>query len=283
MIRTMISLAIRWFAPMLALFVLGPLAALMVRGLSGPLGGEHFSFLVGPGAAGVVVMLAVVGLALIAGVLGSLIDNPHSGLTSAGLVLCWATWQTGEINGILRATDSRGTLTTLGVEGVIVAVLGIALAWVVLRAGAKKTPPDHVVEHTVPVGDQTLYIGLGVCVLATLVGAYLVAREPLKGQAVAGAIIAGLLGTMAGRLAAPKAPAFGYIVVIGVIAAASPLLASMLAGPEGPLAAARANHLFRPGNILPMDWMAGAFVGAPIGLAWAASMLHKEDPRTAKA
>lgn len=277
MIRTMISLALRWSAPMLALFVLGPLAALLMRDLHGPLGGDQFTFFIGHSfGQGLVVMLSVFGLALVAGVLGSWIDNPHAGLTCSGIVFAWAASQTGQIDGILRATQSNGTLTTLALEGAILAIVGVVMAWVVLRAGAKRTPPDHVLEHVLPKGDPMAYGGLSACIITALIMAYLVARDPMKGQAVAGAAIAGLVGAMVARMSSPRTPALLYVAGIAALAAASPILASLLSGSQGAVVAARSNHLFRAGNILPLDWLAGAFIGIPIGLSWAASMLHKE-------
>ncbi len=275
----MLLMLIRWSVPMASLFALGPLAALLVRTLHGPLGGDELTFLIGPGfAQGLGVLLAVMGIATFAGVLGSRVDNPHAGLTCAGFVLAWAAWQTGEVDGILRTTRDDGVLRTLALEGAIVALLGIASAWIVLRAGANRTPPEHVVEHRLDLRDAGLPTGVLVCIAVALGAAYVVAREPLKGQAVAAAVIAGIAGSLLARLASPRTPAMAYVAGVALLAIVAPLAASLVVGPRGAAAAANAGSLFRAANILPMDWLAGALVGTPLGLSWAASMMHKDEP-----
>jgi hypothetical protein len=52
--------------------------------------------------------------------------------------------------------------------------------------------------------------------------------------------------------------------ISGAIAQSSTIVADMYAGNLMPLAAP-----------LPLDWVAGFFVGVPMGLGWAASMIEK--------
>ena len=63
---------------------------------------------------------------------------------------------------------------------------------------------------------------------------------------------------------------------IAILASGSPLIASFIHGsPEQLVRAALAGKLFVLARPLPLDWLAGAFIGAPIGLVWAASMVDK--------
>ncbi|MBC7833895.1 MAG: hypothetical protein H7Y88_02195, partial [Phycisphaerales bacterium] len=74
---------------------------------------------------------------------------------------------------------------------------------------------------------------------------------------------------------AQRAAATLFFVPMGLLAIIAPLLAGVGAGPAGPEQAAISNSLIKLSNVLPLDFAAGAFLGVPMGLNWAASMIDK--------
>jgi hypothetical protein len=63
---------------------------------------------------------------------------------------------------------------------------------------------------------------------------------------------------------------FGAMAILGV---AGPVVAAVLPGGNGGVVrASYAGTLFPLGLSMPLDWLAGAFLGIPMGLSWAGSM-----------
>lgn len=133
-------------------------------------------------------------------------------------------------------------------------------------------------------GSSAAAVGLALvfALAAGAVGAWLVGVEALKGQTFAAAAVAGLVAAAIGRVTAEQAPTTLFVLVIAVLAVVSPIAAAvMYPGAEGAVRAAYASNLIPVARILPLDWIAGAFVGIPIGLSWAASMTERHAPEHA--
>ena len=111
-------------------------------------------------------------------------------------------------------------------------------------------------------------------------GAWLAAREDLKGQTIGAAAVAGALGGTLARVLAPRAAGWTVVLgvclagVVGMALAAGAGLREMVGalygdGVNGTLAAL--------GRVSPLDWAAGALMGAPVGMTWAGSMVEKKQ------
>lgn len=280
----MIHAVLRWLIPLTALFLLGPIAGYLTSSVRAPDGGPEASLLVS--AAPMRGMLVGVGVLLIAGIAGGvgarLIGN-RSGLFCAGLVLAWAAWGTGRIDAIIGRTQSASTLYTIALEGALVGLLGIALAFAIMKIPTIKPARTDSGHHHLPeephgFTDKALPVAMLAAVAACGVAVFLIAQDSLKGQTFAAAAIGSVFAAAAGRVASQHVSCVVFFAAIAVLMAASPAAATFVhSGSEGVTKAALANELFRLARPLPLDYLAGAFIGIPIGLSWAGSMIEKHQ------
>lgn len=296
---SLVHFTLRWLIPLLAFCVLGPAAAYLTSRLRGVDGGPDASFLLSHagflGRLGVVA--GVFGLALIAGVLGAVGMGRRWGLFCTGLVLAWATWPMGRVDALIGIVQSKSVMPTLAMEAGLLSVLGLGTAFVVMRAPRLMQPQTAALDAggqplpqraSEPFGDvwspQTL-LAVGAAMLIAVIPVLIIAQDTLKGQTLAATILAGLFATTAGRLAAPKVSGIVFLAVVAILSIAGPVLAAIL-GPASEdfvrqTLAGKLMFLARP---MPLDYLAGAFCGVPLGLAWSASMLekhHHAEPATA--
>lgn len=270
-----------WALPLSALFVFGPMAGSVTGALRAVDGGPDATALVCTSPAmGVARYVVAFAIACLAGVLGAKLVNVRTGLMSCGLTLAWATWKTGTVDMLIRRAGDASPLKALAVEGAIVGVLGVIVATVICLAGGGDPHEDPDQADAEQDGFGRFIptpIALGAVLVGTVVGgagAWLVAFEPLKGQVFAAAVVAGLVTAAAGRIIQHRTPASAFFVgamvlaivgpISGAVAQSSTIVADMYAGNLMPLA-----------TPLPLDWVAGFFVGVPMGLGWAASMIEK--------
>ena len=283
----MLNAAIRYLVPLLALFAIGPVAGMLTGALRGHDGSGEASLLVcSAPMSGVLALFAVMGLAVLMGVIAARVISQRTGLFSAGLVLAWAAWGTGRVDLILTQPHKEGALTMLAIEGLLVGVLGVIGAAIILRVPTMHSAlpevrdPEHRHHHPAPEPteyfDSTVPAAIGVAVAAAGVMVWLFAQETQKGQTFAASAIAGIAGAAGARVVAPRVSAVWVFAAVGILAAVSPLIASFVHAGTGQLVhAALAGKLFVLARVLPLDWVAGAFVGAPIGLVWAGSMVDR--------
>jgi len=302
----MLEAALRWIIPLAALLILGPMAGLLTAALHAPDGSTHSTILLNQTPLlGLVAVAAAFALATLAGVISSRLHGPSAGLFTAGLVLAWSAWGTGNIDQILRRTQSGSIFWTLAIEGAIVGVLGCLAAAVILACARR--PANDVAPETAspgllggiirqfrdiagPPGDgddenAKRLAAAGVAFILALgaaaIGAWLLARESLKGQTLAAAVVAGVLAAGIGHAGDQRARATLFFAVLAILAIAAPLAAALkYSDPAGAVRAAYASSLLPLARIMPLDWIAGAFLGIPIGISWAGSMLEKH-PATA--
>lgn len=272
----MLTTAAKWCVPLGALFVLGPLAAALPAALTAPDGSGEATLLIGQSlfmglAAGVVALL----LAGLAGVVGATLGGTGAGFFSAGMVLVWAAWVTARVDRLLAVTGNGSTLWVLALEGALVGIAGVVLAWVIVLAARRADHPGSQRRDDASLVG-TVLPGIALAVIAGGLASWLVAQDFLKGQTFAAAACAGMLGATAGRVGAHRASPVVFFVGIAVLAVASPVAAAFIHGTgDGPLRAAYDGSLLPMARILPLDWIAGAFVGVPLGLAWAGSMIDR--------
>ncbi|MBL8764229.1 MAG: hypothetical protein JNM07_08160 [Phycisphaerae bacterium] len=271
---------LRWVFPLLGLFVVGPAVGWLASGLRASDGSPHFSLLTSVSPARALGTFALA-FALAAG-LGSAaarLVSRNTGLFSAGMVLAWASWPTGSIEGIIRRTQSVEPLRSLVFEGPIVGLLSLVTAGVIIgaaRARASAGGSDARGALARLRDPQTLF-GIAAGVPVAGVVAWFIAQEPSKGQSIAAGALAALAAAAVARLAFAESHALAAFVAVAVLTAAGPLAASAAYGSDAALLrAAYADVLLPLARPLPIDWMAGAFLGTPIGLSWASSMVQKK-------
>jgi hypothetical protein len=244
-------------------------------------GGRHASLLVNDSMfMGVLVALGVFGPAAIGGLAGSRLAGLRHGLLCSGLVLAWGAWGTGQVDRILHRTLSSSTMFTLSAEAVLVGALSVGLAAVMVLIARQPPADPALAHHHAPeprtLVDQATPVALLAALVASGIIAWLVAQDTLKGQTVAAAALAGLFGATAGRLAAARASALTFVGAIALLAIASPAIAAFMHnGTLGPTRAALDGTLFPLARPLPLDWAAGSFVGIPLGLSWATSLVDR--------
>lgn len=312
MILTMSKAVLRWIIPLLGLFVVGPLAGLCTVGLRAADGsGAVTPILAASPIMGLGVGLAAMLLAALVGLVGTWLISFKTGIFAAGLTLAWAAWGTGNMDNIMRRTQSADVLWRLSAEGLIFGLFAVAIAFVLLRVEAMRSarrvqahqqvwseqnrtlvPPDQggtsgaksagsalaPAPQTLTTEELTqkrkaIVIGFALVIAVAIPVVWAVATEALKGQVLAAAILAAVLGSAAGRSWANKAPLIVFFAAIALLATVSPAAATLWHSGEPALVrASLAGTLFPPARLVPLDWIAGAFIGIPLGLSLAGSI-----------
>lgn len=291
---------IRWTIYLLCLLVLGPAAGAMTGALRAVDGGHAATPLVcAHPAAGLGAGLAAMLIALVVGLAAARLSGIGPGMSSAGLVLAWASWQTGTVDQLIRTAHSGEPLVQLAVEGLIFGIGGMAIAymvWVVAKPepepGAKGTAARPVLPADIAAGRLAARaaataliatfkgkggaVALAVAVVIGGAAAWFIGVSPLKGQAIAAAVAAAAFGAAAGRLVEFTAPMPALFLAVAALAVLGPISGVVTAGSGiGAVQQSYAGTLFPLANICPLDWIAGGLLGIPLGVAWAGSMVEK--------
>ncbi|MBX3363195.1 MAG: hypothetical protein KF866_00390 [Phycisphaeraceae bacterium] len=283
--------AIRWSITLSALLVVGPLVGRLTGSLRNVDGSIHATPLVSLSPlTGMLGALVGVVAACTLGAVGGRWFGPRFALRTAGFVLCWAAWRTGTMDEILRTAQGSTPLRSLALEGLVLGAAVLVGVYLMLRCSR----PVHAAERE-EFGSGHSRHAMGVFVLASalavVVGAagagfagWLIAVEPLKGQAIFaaffGGIAAGAFGRLAGSLICERVSPMalvGGIVVAAIVAPLTPLIFQSGAVMDR----AYAGTLFKAAYVLPLDWLGGGLVGVPIGIAWVGSMMDKGPAKTA--
>lgn len=266
----MVQSLLRWVLPLTGLLIVGPLAGMCTAGLRLPDGTDNATLLVStsPGS-GLLMGVVAILLATIVGVAASRLINAAYGFFSAGLTLAWAAWGTGNIDAIVRSYQSGAPLWRLAVEGAIVGALGVGACALILKF-ARNAPPRAPETWT------TRGKAFAACLGAAAVIAFFLAPESLKGQTFAAAAFAGLFGSLAMKMTARNATPLVVFCVVALLACGAPAAAAVYYGTGSgiirPVYAGATGGLIPFVRILPLDWLAGALVGVPIGLSWGGAM-----------
>jgi hypothetical protein len=193
----------------------------------------------------------------------------------------WAAWRLGTTEEIIRIAGGGGPLANLAIEGAVIAIAGAAIG-LAIQALGKKPHPEGIwlaarddSTKIVP----TLASIVAAAALAGGLAGWFVAAAPLKGQAVFAAICAGIAAggaaQVVGTLYAARPSIVAVFCAVVICAAGGPLIALVLGGSRV-LSDAQAGKMFALARPMSFDWLAGAFLGIPIGLSWAASMLDRQ-------
>jgi len=281
--------AIRWTFILFVLFGLGPMiSGVLLGGLRDADGGHAATLLSGASpVSGLVRGLLMMLAAGIVGLVGAMVFSRDTGVLVTGLMFVWGAWRLGTTEEILRVANGGGPLLVLAIEGLIVTALGVGTA-ALLQAIGKKDHPEGVL---LAARDESTKLApslgaiVGGAALAASVAGWLVATVPLKGQAVFAAICAGIAAGGASQVIATlfacRPSLMTAMLALAVVATLGPLAAQMLSGSRI-LDDAQAGKMLTLARPISFDWLAGGFLGIPIGLGWAASMLDRHpQPATA--
>lgn len=266
MLRSVVRYSI-FFA---ALLILGPLAWWLTGTLRGPDGATHTSPLVSTaGALGLARAAAAIAVAFAGGLVARLFVSPRWAMFTAGGVLAWAAWGAGPIDGLLRTARDGSPLPRLAAEGAVYTLLAILMSLVLARP-----KPDG--EHTpVSPGSRLPLAGIGIALgaAAGALCAWVCAQSTMKGQVLAAATLGGLAAAIAAHVLNPRVPAWSVVAGVVLLGVIGPLVV-IATGPAGAQLVLQANAvgIFPAARPLPIDWLAGAFLGVPLGHAWGASM-----------
>lgn len=294
---------VRWVMYGVALLALGPVAGLLTGSLRAADGSSHATLLVSNSpikglAAGVAVFV-------MAGVLGAAtarLVSGRAGMIAAGLVVAWAAWRTGEADDIVRRAQSAAPLWSFAAEAALVGVATLlVVALVVLTAqrehhaegptAASALSSPSTSAATSKPGSAERKSGFGTLlpgpggIAALLAGtalaaaaAWFVGVEPVKGQMIAAAIVAGLIAGTVARLADASSPVTVPVMAICILGIAGPAVGAIMHG-DRVVAAMYAGSVLPLARGVPLDWAAGALIGTPLGLAWAGSLMEKRADR----
>lgn len=264
---------LRWTCIAVAALALGPAMALLTGVVRDVQGGSHATLVVSAGP----IVSTLAGLAAILacaayGVVVARVTTPGLGLFCAGAAIGWPAFTGALSDNLIRISQSAGVLWALSAEGLLVAGLGILGAMMILRPKRDDSSEDELV------GSQAA-LGASVAFLVGVIVTWAIAREGTPGQILAAAGIGSIFGIAAGRSVAPSA---SMVVCVGAVllgAVLGPAAGAILQGSDI-VEATYANNLFPLARLTPLYWLAGAWMGAPIGGAWASSMLEKKIEST---
>ncbi len=286
-----LKMALRWALLILSLLCVGPLCAAAMRDLRDADGGHGVSMLAGGlPLRGLLAGLLVFAGAAVVGWVGAHFFALSTGFGSAGVVLAWGAWRCGTIDEIIRRTHSGGELTNLMIEGAVAIVVCGGIAALMWHAARSHRPAAQGKRSEVAPGfwglfarghdERTLSKAAAFSVVAAAVGggiaAFVIAASPLKGQAVFAAFVGAIGAGVAAQFAAQAvgASASPVAVVLGLLVPAvlGPAMVMQLS-PGAITGQTFTGTLFPLARIMPLDWAAGAILGAPVGLGWAGAMM----------
>ncbi len=173
---------------------------------------------------------------------------------------------------------SGGSLGLLALETGIWAALVLAAAVTVFLVAGPLLEPAPLHERLRPrdwlTGRAMLSLLCGLVVLPVV---WLGAQSQMKGQVLATVWVAAVVVGLVGRLVAPRAQpvlVFAAPCLFGVI---GHLIGLAMTG--GALDDAFVKGCMSPLNLpMPIDYAAGSLLGVSVGVGWARSFLHEEEP-----
>lgn len=288
----------KWVDSLLVFFVVGPLVGMLIgslRSVDGDAATTPFTSSTPLlGAAYLVIAALAAG---VCGLLGGRVFGRGRGYTLAGLVFGWVAWRTGNARMVLGDLDAGPNLLLLAGEGAFAGVLVLASVIVIERFShltAEDQGRPGNADLPAPTWSQLLWpaplpnvlLAMLAAALTATALAFLFAYSVVKGQCLLAAVIAGIgAGVVSQLILAPKMPdrpspiwiplaGMILVAILSFVVAKFVLGADVIAAARGTGSVAKL-QLWPINRILPLDWIAGALLGARIGTDWAASMLER--------
>ncbi len=163
----------------------------------------------------------------------------------------------------------------LAAEGLLLGAVSVAMVYALWAVVPRSMHPKSGPRQEQAFRNPALAMAIPIAVVAGGIAAAFIAGSPLKGQAVAAAVVGGIAAGAAIRLFDLHTPVPAMFVAIAALATLGPLSGVVMAG-SGVVSATYRGTLFPLAWILPLDWIAGGLLGIPLGVAWAASMMEKK-------
>lgn len=264
---------INWAVFAVAALVAGPIAGWLVEMARAADGGTDPTALLS--ASPVIGVALYAGAFLVAAAVGTAaarVAHASIALASVGVVLAWVAWRTARIDDVFRFGGDGSAWWTLAIEGLMMASGGVAVGAVILWSASKRAP-DQKHEFDGLLSGHTL-AGVVAGLVAGLMAAWALARSDAVGQTFAAAVGAGIAAAVVGRVVSVRAPVLAFIAAGSLLAFAGPAIGAIMSPPD-PVQAAYAGSLIPIARVMPIDWIAGVFIGVPIGVTWANGMVHK--------
>lgn len=273
-----------WTILLACLLGVGPAIVWLSPRLVGGDGGPGWTYLANaaPGV-GVATLLGTLLIACVAGLATARLLGMRAGLGAIGMTLFAPAIHAGEIVEVLRWAHAPGVFVRLAVEGAVLAAFAFGVAFAMQKIAPREAPmsPAERAERTRHHVTEGL-IGAAAALGVGAVAAWIIAREPIKGQMLAAGFAAGAAGMGAGRVIAPRAPVSAVVLGVALLGVAGPVLGMVIAGADA-LRAVYEQRLPAIAGPTPIDWLTGAMLGMPVGLSWAMSMVEKRHERVAAA
>jgi hypothetical protein len=295
----------KWCDSLAALLLLGPLAAWTLSSLQGPLGTPYPSPLTASNPLlGAAAAVAIVLLALGAGLASGRFFGRGRGLVVAGLVLAWPAFVSIGPHQAFTLGEPLLNANRLAGEAVLLLILGLLAAAVIEGLspvaaeeaglqGPAIAPPPGIATTLRSLSWGWAVGSLVAAAAAAAFIAWIVAFSDYRGQSLFAALLAGIAAGAASHLASAnrlggQTPRLIHAVVavllVGLVGA---LIARYLHADALPQAAKAVGssspiQLVPLARIMPLDWLAGAFLGVPVGNTWAAGMMERSPAHTAR-
>ncbi len=282
---------VRWSLFIFGLLALGPVAGWLTGALRAGDGFSHVEPILAESGGAAGVLRAAVGIALAMG-FGALVARMTStrwGYFCAGAVLAWLAAGSGRIDEVLRVSPDRAQFGLIALEGALLGALVCAGAFGVGIAGRQgqrldSVPHGHREDRHDPAGDdrammlQRAGISVVVCVVASVLVSYVAAVSTLKGQTIAAAMLAAIVAGVLTGLLHKQSQGWVLAAGFGIVAALAPAAALLLepGAPSALLLRANSMELLAPARVMPLDWLAGAMLGLPIGAKWGVGLATAE-------
>lgn len=261
----------RWILISLALLVLGPvLATLTGLGHDAWGGGATTALLSSSPALSLSMVVLAILLAGAFGMIAARLTTVGVGMFCAGAALSWSAHAGATVEGLIRISSSDLSLWMLSIEGAGLGALTIGISIFILNKSNER--PTRT--STYGGFDFQSALAVGVSFLVAAIVAWVIAREGTPGQTLAATWIGAMLAVAAGRSVAPSASVATCLAGVLLVSVVGPLAAVILHG-GGLVEASYSGGLFPLARMTPLDWVAGALLGAPMGSVWAASVIEK--------
>ncbi len=277
---------VRWVCISAAALVTGPLAAKLMTPLTFPWGDAKPTPMLAESVLwGLVALTGIIALTGFAGFATARLADLRSALIACGLTLAWPASVIARSDELVRLSAGRRILIPWMVEGgVLLAVLTLVVA-VLSMVARKRYASDSVSQD----GARSAFLSafasprwpaviLGATIAASI-AAWFIGVTPLRWQALAATIGAGIAAGATARIMDDTAPVALMVLPLGLLAVLAPLLGVLITGPTDLLTACDAGRMFRLLHMLPIDWFAGGLIGVPLGMGWAGSMVEPHMQR----
>lgn len=275
----MVNSLLKYSLGAVAVLFLGPLATVILRACVSHDGSALASPLLS--ASPPLAYAATAAIILLAGGIGCLtarLVGFRWGLLTTGLVAVWPAARSADVAAAFRVAGQSPPLIRMAIDGFLIVGLGALAALLIqhlardrFRWGASDSGGD---ARPVPPA-LAAAIGVAISIAACLLSCFLIAQTGMKGQAIFTAVCATMLAGALLRALAIPAPAFSILLGAALVALAGPLVVyfGSTSGLDRAVNASGGPPIIR---VLGFDWLAGAFLGLPIGLAW--NTQHHEHP-----